>query len=312
MANKNLSQLPTNATPQETDWLLGASGVSPAVFQKIPVGAIQSGGSGGSIKFSLPVNQNTALTSSGYYFTDNIAGNIGIDCSQLGIGDHISWVNLSTKAIVFYGLATVNGTTIPANKGVRIETNTSIEFFLKDGNFNARVLAGSHTLYWIPGQEPTGYKYWEISYNGNLSELQYDINGQKYTFSSANSCVLTELTSGYYIQPSLSALSDGVLSISNTQYIGSSANQFYSIRASFSTQQGATFNRIWLYPQANGASCYHVPGQIKLRRSLDGILWDQWVTMNVASTGNYVSSTTLAAHGFVQGALKSLDLPLPY
>lgn len=41
MANRNLSELPLNDNPQETDWLLGASGASPAVFQKIPVGAIQ-------------------------------------------------------------------------------------------------------------------------------------------------------------------------------------------------------------------------------------------------------------------------------
>jgi hypothetical protein len=115
MTNKNVSQLPTNSTPQDSDWLLGASGDSPSVFQKIPVGSlIPTTQNSGSIKFSLPVNQNTALTSSGYYFTDNIAANIGIDCSGLGIGEHISWLNLSTKAVVFYGLSTVNGVTIPA------------------------------------------------------------------------------------------------------------------------------------------------------------------------------------------------------
>lgn len=61
MSNKNLSQLPTNATPQETDWLLGASGVSPAVFQKIPVGAIQKISTYGSFFATSPTVKNIPL-----------------------------------------------------------------------------------------------------------------------------------------------------------------------------------------------------------------------------------------------------------
>ena len=40
MANRNVSQLPENTDPQESDWLLGASGNSPTVLQKIQVGNI--------------------------------------------------------------------------------------------------------------------------------------------------------------------------------------------------------------------------------------------------------------------------------
>ena len=40
MANRNVSQLPENTAPQDSDWLLGASGNSPSVLQKIPVNAI--------------------------------------------------------------------------------------------------------------------------------------------------------------------------------------------------------------------------------------------------------------------------------
>ena len=89
MANRNVSQLPENTDPQESDWLLGASGNSPSVLQKMAVGNIKPANeSGGSIKFSLPINENYTLTSSGYYFTDNIASDIEIDCSNLGIGEH--------------------------------------------------------------------------------------------------------------------------------------------------------------------------------------------------------------------------------
>jgi hypothetical protein len=174
MANKNVSQLPTNSDPQDSDWILWASGDSPSVFQKIPVGSlIPTTQNSGSIKFSLPVNQNTALTSSGYYFTDNIAANIGIDCSGLGIGEHISWLNLSTKAVVFYGLSTVNGITIPANKGVKIDANNSIDFFLLDTNHNIKVITGSYTINWLPGYVPPGIICTYVSDNDTNDILYY-------------------------------------------------------------------------------------------------------------------------------------------
>jgi hypothetical protein len=180
MTNKNVSQLPTNSDPQDSDWLLGASGDSPSVFQKIPVGSlIPTTQNSGSIKFSLPVNQNTALTSSGYYFTDNIAANIGIDCSGLGIGEHISWLNLSTKAVVFYGLSTVNGVTIPANQGVKIASANSIDFFLLDANHNIKIISGSYLIYWIPGQEPPTLIF-TYSFPGDTNGLFYYLGATKY------------------------------------------------------------------------------------------------------------------------------------
>ena len=120
---------------------------------------------GASLEFAGPVNASQSLNTSGYYFSDNLTDNIGIDCSGLGLGGYVNWVNLSTKAIVFYGLATVNGTTIPAIKGVRIEANTAIEFFLKDANFNARVLSGSYAIDWIPGYIPPFYTFTYGSYS---------------------------------------------------------------------------------------------------------------------------------------------------
>lgn len=186
MTNKNVSQLPTNSDPQDSDWLLGASGNSPSVFQKIPVGSlIPTTQNSGSIKFSLPVNQNTALTSSGYYFTDNIAANIGIDCSGLGIGEHINWQNLSTKAVVFYGLSTVNGVTIPANKGISLSSANAIDFFISNANHNIKILSGSYSIYWIPGYVPP---YIVCSYvsNNDTNDILYYLGTNGLTEAFVN------------------------------------------------------------------------------------------------------------------------------
>ncbi len=41
MPNRNVNQLPENTDPQDTDWILGASGNSPSVLQKIAVGNLK-------------------------------------------------------------------------------------------------------------------------------------------------------------------------------------------------------------------------------------------------------------------------------
>jgi hypothetical protein len=148
MANRNLSQLPENTDPQVSDWLLGASGNSPSVLQKMAVGNIKSAssGSGGSIKFALPINENHTLARSGYYFTDAIAANIEIDCSSLEIGDHILWVNLSNKNLLFKGLNSINSTVIPDNKGIIVFPSKYIEFFFYDDNKNIKNINGDYLI----------------------------------------------------------------------------------------------------------------------------------------------------------------------
>jgi hypothetical protein len=153
MANRNVSQLPENTDPQDTDWLLGASGNSPSVLQKMAVGNIKPANSGGGYKFSLPVNENKILNSSGYYFTDNLGADITIDCSNLGIGEHIYWINTSTKNIFFSGFNTIDGITIVANKAIKFGQGT-LEFFVKDSNKNIKKISGNHTLDWVPGYVP--------------------------------------------------------------------------------------------------------------------------------------------------------------
>ena len=154
MANRNVSQLPENTDPQDSDWLLGASGNSPSVLQKINVGNLPGSSAGGSIKFALPINENYTLTSSGYYFTDAIASasDIEINCSNLGIGDHIYWQNLSTKNVFFSGLNSIDSVSIPSTKGARVLSGNYLEFFAKDSSKNAKSMAGSYTINYLPGQ----------------------------------------------------------------------------------------------------------------------------------------------------------------
>jgi hypothetical protein len=160
------------------------------VLQKIAVGNLPgsaSSGGGGSIKFALPINQNNTLTSSGYYFTDAIAANIGIDCINLGIGDHIYWQNLSLNAIVFSGLNSIDSVQIPANKGVKIASGNSIEFFLKDSNNNIKTLLGAYTIDWVHGYIPPTILF-TYSSNGDTNGLIYwrGTNGYTVAFNLSN------------------------------------------------------------------------------------------------------------------------------
>lgn len=264
-------------------------------------GYIQSsGGSSGSIKFSLPVNQNMALTSSGYYFTDNIAGNIGIDCSQLGIGDHISWVNLSTKAVVFYGLATVNGTTIPANKGVRIEANTSIEFFLKDANFNARVLAGSYTVNWIPGQEPPFLSFVYVS-DGDTNDIIHYFGTNSYLESYINP--VTRGSIGSSVSSNLSGYPDGHIklydksSLLSNAWVSEQLSEAQTHTIDFLTRQ-ARITRFSLKgtdyhsPSQNGPNCL-------LQASNDNTNWINIHTFSATgSVNSWWTSPQFTNEGF--------------
>lgn len=189
MANRNVSQLPENTDPQDTDWLLGASGNSPSVLQKIAVGNLPGSSAGGSIKFALPINENYVLTSSGYYFTDNTASDIEINCSNLGIGENIYWQNLSTKSVVFSGLNSIDSVSIPVNQGVKISSSNFIQFFLKDENKNIKKIEGNHLIDWIPGFAPFGFRFWRVDFNWILSEIQFyyeDAPSTKVALNSAN------------------------------------------------------------------------------------------------------------------------------
>jgi hypothetical protein len=183
MANKNLSQLPENTDPQDTDWLLLASGDSPTVFQKAAVGNLPgSASAGGSIKFALPINENYVLTSSGYYFTDAIASDIEIDCSNLEIGDHIYWVNESTKSVFFSGLNSIDYAYFPSNKTIKIKSGNLLEFFLKDESKNTKKLLGNYDISWNLGYLPpfqtfsfSSYSNYDDIFNaiGNLNNQTY-------------------------------------------------------------------------------------------------------------------------------------------
>jgi hypothetical protein len=293
MTNKNVSQLPTNSTPQDSDWLLGASGDSPSVFQKIPVGSlIPTTQNSGSIKFSLPVNQNTALTSSGYYFTDNIAANIGIDCSGLGIGEHISWLNLSTKAVVFYGLSTVNGVTIPANQGIKIEANTSIEFFVQDNSLNIRVLAGNYTINWVPAFAPLPVNFTYVS-DDNTNDILYYLGTDGLTSAFQN-----PHTRGFITMSESSNYGGNVASQAtnrnNSDFFHSNSESNPNFTLKFNGGINALVNRIAMLPRSGGWTF----NPFSVLASNDGSNWvtlasglsapsSSWYSPTITNTSSY-------------------------
>lgn len=206
MANRNVSQLPENTDPQDTDWLLSASGDSPTVLQKIAVGNLPGSApsvGGGSIKFALPINENYVLTSSGYYFTDAIAADIEIDCSNLEIGTHIFWINLSSKNLVFSGLNSIDNIVIPTNKGLRISSQNSINFFLKDANKNINKISGNYFIDWIPQFAPPTYFYWRLDFNYILSDIQfyYSDNPDIKVILNGNNIISFERSATYSTSP---------------------------------------------------------------------------------------------------------------
>lgn len=287
MTNKNVSQLPINSDPQDSDWLLGASGNSPSVFQKIPVGSLTPATqNSGSIKFSLPVNQNTALTSSGYYFTDNIAANIEIDCIGLGIGEHINWQNLSTKAVVFYGLSTVNGVTIPANKGVKINTNNSIDFFLLDASHNIKIISGTYTIDWIPSLAPPTLTF-TYSSNGDTNDIFYYLGATKYNQSFQNPHNRGDIT------VSASSFIDtrtpwGITSRSNGSN-GPAYQAWHSnyesnswVKILFNNDKKAKINRLSIW----AADAHTLSSSLKFEGSLDGINWGSVLVSSPSSISN--------------------------
>ena len=292
MANRNVSQLPENTDPQDTDWILGASGNSPSVFQKIAVGNIKPAntGSGGSIKFSLPINENYTLTSSGYYFTYAIAADIEIDCSNLGIGDHIYWQNLSTKSIVFSGLNSIDSISIPANKGIKITSTNFIELFLKDTNKNIKKLQGNHTIYWRPGQAPP-FLTFNYSSPGDTNGIIYYLGATKYSSSFVNPNLRGEITanasstigSPRIARGAFTRSNDGVGGTETCWHSTSGSNHWLEIQ--FNNSQSARINRFELWG-SNFHDLSSYVGNNCLFQAWDEVSWINLITFNASGGGS--------------------------
>lgn len=131
---RNLTDLPLNDDPQDTDWLLGASGISPAVFQKIPVGLVktkppkQKGALG--INIGAPTNGTRLLLT--FPFPATI----------------ISLINLKTTGGTCVVALNINGTPITAISAITVNSTpqnlTAIAFNLASaGQALELVISGS-------------------------------------------------------------------------------------------------------------------------------------------------------------------------
>ena len=88
MANRNVSQLPENTDPQDTDWLLGASGNSPSVLQKMAVG---------NIKLDIPLIPTKTSE------LENDSNFVEIDLTGIQNGQSFKW-DSNLQKIVFFSL----------------------------------------------------------------------------------------------------------------------------------------------------------------------------------------------------------------
>ena len=296
MANRNVSQLPENTAPQESDWLLGASGNSPSVLQKMAVGNLPGSTAiaGGSIKFSLPINENYTLTSSGYYFTDAIASDIEIDCSNLGIGEHIYWLNLSTKAIVFSGLNSIDSVSIPANKGVKISSSNFIQFFLKDENKNIKKIEGNHLIHWIPGQSPP-FLTFSYASPGDTNGIIYYLGATKYSSNFLNPDLrgeITALASSTIGAPrvargAFTRTNDGSGSTEGAWHSASGSNHWISIQ--FNNSQAARINRFELWASAQHGLGSFVGSNCQFQ-AWNGTTWINLLTFSTGNPVRYISN----------------------
>lgn len=271
---RNLHQLPLNEDPQLTDWLLGASGLSPAVFQKMQLEQVKDliGASrGGAGLFFTPVNEPTTLEQGGLFFTDTLTENIAVACPTT-VGNYFRWLNYSTKTVILTGFTHVDSTAVPENKGIGIAAGQSLEGFVnQEGKF--KVLSGAYSSAWIPGFEPPGFPFWRIDYNKILSEIQvsFDSNpnqkivlsgGEVLSFSRSSS--LSTAPVGY----TYGALNNNLW---NEGYIGSDSaaeSLFQSYIINFSSAK--TIVKVFVGWQSGG---YNRPTNIKLYASLYGDSW---------------------------------------
>jgi hypothetical protein len=154
-----------------------------------------------------------------------------------------------------------------------------------------------------------GFSYWRFSYNGLLSELQFDLGDGLKTFSVANG--VSSFTAGANITaevPSFAALSDGILGTSNNQRVGTAAGTTYcEINAVF--EGPVSIMSLGYYPQAANALIYNLPGTIRIAPSIDGIVYQDIHEQQISTTGLSVSSTNFSAQGLIQNALNVFNLP---
>ena len=254
------------------------------------------------IKFSLPINQNNSLESSGYYFTDNIASNIEINCSSLTTGEHIFWHNISSKNIVFYGITSVNGVSVPTNKGIKVSSGNLLDFYFIDNNHNIRTLSGNYNIDWIPSLAPPTLSF-TYSSNGDTNDIIYYLGATKYSQSFQNPHNRGDITvtASSYID---TRTPWGITSRNNGSN-GPAYQAWHSnyesnswVKIQFNNDKKARINRLSIWTAAS----HTLDQSLKFEGSLDGSNWgsvlvsspspisnNTWWTSSIFTNDNFYS-----------------------
>lgn len=240
------------------------------------------------------INENTSLTSSDYYFTDALTSDIEVNCSNLGIGDHIFWFNLSTKSVVFSGLNSIDSTSIPANKGVKVSSGDFIEFFLKDASNNIKKIQGTHTIDWVPGYTPPVLTFTYAS-PGDTNGIIYYLGATKYGASFLNPDLRGEITASAsstigaprVARGTFTKTNDGSGSTEGAWHSTSGSNHWISIQ--FNNSQMARITRFELWRSAQHNLGSYVGSNCQFQ-AWDGTAWITLLTFSTGDPTRYLSN----------------------
>lgn len=265
-----------------------------------------SSGSGALLEFTR-VNASTSLSKSGCYFTDDIAANIGATFTSPPLGLYLRWINRdNNKSVILVGFASVNGTAIPSTKGIAVAGQSSIELFVDNDTGNARVLSGSYTVNFSPGNEPPVVTFTRVS-AGDTNGLVYYLGTDGLTTSFVNPAATGKIT----------ATADNWLDIRNPTKAFDRANDGNSTiwhnngtTASwmqFKLENGRSFMptgfELWASDQHN----FNLGSTAKFQGSNDGTTWEDIVTF-VSPDGvgsRYFNNSFLTATFYVWFRFKS-------
>lgn len=270
---------------------------------------LSSGGGSANIagfEWSEKTADFTAEVNKGYYCDtalDNIllslpnSPSTGDDVAFFLIGGNKIWVTSSNK---------IKGNLLLTDTVKQISENYLIIVFTYVDSSTGWDYNVRYNPYISDRYIGAGLSYWQIEYNGNLAELQFDTGAGAKRFIAGNGVSsFTALSNVTNEVPSFASLSDGDIATGNNQRIGINSGATYcAISVVFSSPVNIT--KLWFYPQSSGGDIFHCPGTIRLRSSPDGVSYILVKEWQITTTGQALNPTSFSAQGLMQGQLNQL------
>jgi hypothetical protein len=290
-------QLPIITEPTPGNYLLGTDENDPKALVRIPAEGLGNGG--GSTEYTildetaLDVDSNVALSAGLYLYVGNAPANF--DLSGLVDGERVEIINHTAHKIYLFGFDNWvwNGisTALQENKGLILEKGGLIGAKHDENLLLFNTLPNGLSQYWREKLLPPGFVYWLFQWNGNLSEIQFDVGdgvAKRLTPGLNNVSTLTEISGFVNTSPNFLAISDGILSNNNSQYIGVNAGANYcSMRAFFDVPKMLV--EILVSPQGSATNIYNAPSNLIVSNSQDAVNWLVVKNIALGTGGDHLS-----------------------